>query len=45
MNTLAIIAVVNMALWGGAFAVLWWTGRAQAKLEAEIDALEDRLKE
>lgn len=44
MDTLTIIAVVNMVLWGGLFAVLWWIGRAQNELEAEVSALEERFE-
>jgi hypothetical protein len=36
MDTLAIIALFNMVLWGGAFAVLWWMTRAETTLTEEL---------
>ena len=45
MDTLTIIALFNMVLWGGAFAVLWWMARAETALAETIDALERRLED
>lgn len=44
MDILAIIALVNVILWGAAFAVLWRLQRSEAELDAQITALEERFE-
>ncbi len=44
MNALALIALLNVILWGAAFGVLWWVARSEAALETQIRALEERFK-
>lgn len=45
MDILTLLALVNVILWGGAFAVLWWLNRAESALDAEIAALERRVQD